>query len=285
MNNVRIYTSSERRVTASAEIFAAALLTPSNTQHANSVAIAPQPPAQVASPIAISPSTSLPPHKEHTLVGTITSFANAVVQQLPGPHVSTHDSRLSIDTYTSSPQSAIFTTSLQTSDPVDASSAGGSNYSTVSAASKQDIEKQNTATALQLIIRKDLLDDSNAAKDLMDEVKKRLKILLRPGEPERRPQLTWPKNLRKEPVEVVAVRFPCADHDLISDRSCRRLFNCSQDSGRLCGIATRRWILTRFSSVGAAEMSHGCSASDGRSCSRTAAMSSQKSLTLLGYEA
>jgi len=39
----------------------------------------------------------------------------------------------------------------------------------------------------------------------MDEVKKRLKILLRPGEPERRPQLTWPKNFKKEPVEVVAV--------------------------------------------------------------------------------
>jgi inositol-hexakisphosphate/diphosphoinositol-pentakisphosphate 1-kinase len=208
MNNVRIYTSSERRVTASAEIFAAALLTPSNTQHANSVAIAPQLPAQVTSPIAISPSTSLPPHKEHRLVGTITSFANAVVQQLPGSHVSTHDSRLSVDTYTSSPQSAIFTTSLQTSDAVNGSPAGGSNFSTLSGALRQDIE--NTTTALQLIIRKDLLDDSNAAKDLMDEVKKRLKILLRPGEPERRPQLTWPKSLKKEPVEVVAVRFPCA---------------------------------------------------------------------------
>jgi hypothetical protein len=48
-----------------------------------------------------------------------------------------------------------------------------------------------------------LLDDSNAAKDLMDDVKKRLKILLRPGEPEKRPDLTWPKSLKKEPVEVV----------------------------------------------------------------------------------
>ena len=39
----------------------------------------------------------------------------------------------------------------------------------------------------------------------MDDVKKRLKILLRPGESEKRPELTWPKSMKKEPVEVVTV--------------------------------------------------------------------------------
>ncbi|CED82972.1 actin cytoskeleton organization and biogenesis-related protein [Phaffia rhodozyma] len=54
-----------------------------------------------------------------------------------------------------------------------------------------------------LIQRRDLLDDSNAAKSLMDGVKKKLKILLRPGESDRRPGLYWPKELKKEPVQVV----------------------------------------------------------------------------------
>jgi len=70
----------------------------------------------------------------------------------------------------------------------------------------KNIPQNQQAIALTtLIIRKDLLDDSNAAKDLMDDVKKRLKILLRPGESEKRPDLTWPKSMKKEPVEVVKV--------------------------------------------------------------------------------
>ncbi|TFK75929.1 hypothetical protein BDN72DRAFT_756639 [Pluteus cervinus] len=155
LHNVKIFTSSERRVIASAEIFAAALLDP---QH---------------------PSYSTPS--------------------------STSSSR-------------------QASD-------GGSRFVNKNIPEEQQAPNQ---APLKLIVRKDLLDDSNAAKDLMDDVKKRLKILLRPGEPEKRPELTWPKSMKKEPVEVVKEviellssfrdtmkkNFERIDVDKIQDRWC-----------------------------------------------------------------
>ncbi|KDQ64480.1 hypothetical protein JAAARDRAFT_28111 [Jaapia argillacea MUCL 33604] len=124
LNNVKIYTSSERRVVASAEIFASALF------------------------------DTLGPNY---------------------PPSSASSQRSSID---GSPSGFSTKTSLQQL-------------------------RSKTKEPPVLIVRKDLLDDSNAAKDLMDDVKKRLKILLRPGEPQKRPELTWPKGLKKEPVQVV----------------------------------------------------------------------------------
>ncbi|KAJ7744454.1 histidine phosphatase superfamily-domain-containing protein [Mycena maculata] len=158
LNNVKIFTSSERRVIGTAEIFAAALVDPS---------------------IYSLPSST---------PSSISSRSSADIAGLANGHV--HKAIPQIMTPNQEP--------------------------------------------FKLIVRKDLLDDSNAAKDLMDQVKKRLKILLRPGEPEKRPELTWPKSMNKEPVEVVKEviellssfrdtmrkNFETMDVDKIQDRWC-----------------------------------------------------------------
>ncbi|KAJ7638790.1 cortical actin cytoskeleton protein asp1 [Roridomyces roridus] len=134
LNNVKIFTSSERRVIASAEIFAAALVDSPNSSYS---------PSSATSSLSSRSSTDL------------------------------------------------------------AGAANNHNHNNGHVSKSAFLQPTPSPTPFNLIVRKDLLDDSNAAKDLMDDVKKRLKILLRPGEPEKRPELTWPKSMNKEPVEVV----------------------------------------------------------------------------------
>lgn len=71
-------------------------------------------------------------------------------------------------------------------------------------------QTQDAESPHRLIIRKDLLDDSNAAKEPQDKVKKRLKVLLRPGE-YKRPEFAFawrvpdvePQQVVQETVELL----------------------------------------------------------------------------------
>ena len=86
----------------------------------------------------------------------------------------------------------------------------------------------------EMVVRKDLLDDSNAAKDLMDKVKKELKACLRPDSPtaDQRPD-GWPEDLPPPALmggeikqllldlrETMYKNYAALDVDKIQDRWC-----------------------------------------------------------------
>ncbi|WRT68342.1 uncharacterized protein IL334_005318 [Kwoniella shivajii] len=85
-----------------------------------------------------------------------------------------------------------------------------------------------------LIQRRDLLDDNNAGKEKMTEAKKKLKILLRTGETDKRPDLAWPKSFKKEPVEVVK--------DVIEQLTeLRSIMRRNYENGNVDKIPQQRW--------------------------------------------
>lgn len=103
----------------------------------------------------------------------------------------------------------------------------------------------------EISIRRDLLDDSNAAKDLMDKVKKKLKPLLREGK-NMSPQFAWPQKMpepylvMKRVVELMQYhkklmdyKFTHCDVDSMQEKWC-----CSEDPS----LFKERWekLFTEF---------------------------------------
>lgn len=116
----------------------------------------------------------------------------------------------------------------------------------------------------------------------MDDVKKRLKILLRPGEPEKRPDLTWPKSMKKEPVEVVKEVI-----ELLS--SFRDTMKRNFETVEVSQIQ-ERWCVCLLSgrhstecALGVVVTSHGYSENDGRSCLKISVTLSQRNSTRPEY--
>lgn len=113
--------------------------------------------------------------------------------------------------------------------------SGGSSSSQSSASSIANGRNPEPCPLIShLIQRRDLLDDNNAGKEKMNDAKKKLKILLRPGESEKRPDLAWEKSFKKEPVEVVK--------DVIAQLTeLRGIMRRNYENGNVEKIQQTRW--------------------------------------------
>ncbi|ODQ63711.1 hypothetical protein NADFUDRAFT_11208, partial [Nadsonia fulvescens var. elongata DSM 6958] len=105
-----------------------------------------------------------------------------------------------------------------------------------------------------LQIRKDLLDDSNAAKDLTDKVKKKLKPLLREGS-EAPPNFTWPEKIPQPFVVLNRVVELMRYHHKILEYNFQNKDVASFQSRWCCGedpfLFRERWdkLFAEFTSV------------------------------------
>lgn len=112
----------------------------------------------------------------------------------------------------------------------------------------------------EINIRKDLLDDSNAAKDLMDKVKKKLKPLLREGT-EAPKQFTWPAKMPepylvlKRVVELMNYHKKIMDHNFnhVDVDSFQEVWCCGEDPS----LFKERWdkLFKEFMNVDKADPS------------------------------